>query len=438
MARVLISFLGTGANSNAPIGYAPARYQFPGAAAPSTESPFVQAAIVEHAGATAFDRVHIGMTPESRARHHAPLLEALRAVGLPTDRLLEFDLPSPEAQTAEDQWRWFEALHDAIAPEDEVEIDFTHGFRSVPVVFSAAISFLQQVRPFRLRHAWYGFYDPRGPGSMTDLAPFYEINRWAAAIDAFARAADAEPLAEVAGTSASPTFAALRDERLLEALRDLTSAIKDVDINGVSRRTEAALAVVSEKLGDPTLPAPAAQILGRVVDTFAPLAASVGGGGLDDAFFEGQLQLAGLLVDHGLHMQALTAMRECIGSIGVLGTRSKYRSAARASGKGRSARRYADVFVSMCKFHRSDWVFTGEQDRLYAELLPLWERLDEAGITDRLHELTEPLVELRNDLAHGWTSRRVASPTVARESRAHLDALRQIVELARAAGVISR
>lgn len=442
MARIFISFVGLGSHypkEDTGLGYDVAAYRLDDA---TYTTAFSQRAIVEHLGAASFDRLHLMYTPESHARHGAALEEQLRAIGVAPETLLACDAPmlSPEHQSIDDQWRWFAAVLNAIQPHDEVVFDFTHGFRSVPIVLSSAIGFLQKAREFTLLHAYYGFIDmsseqrPR-PGQFVDMASFYEINQWADAVGALVDSADTEPLVRMAQRPTTSPFDALRSPELARALADLTAGIKDVDVNGVAQRAEQALALVDEH--KTRCGSQAEEVLFELIlDKFRQLGNHVGSGRYDQPYFEVQLKLTGLLLDHGMHMQAYTIMRELIASLGMLGAKAKYLDKPRNSADGRKARkRFGELFASMAQYPEAKWKWHKPDGIPVSELADyeqvrqaVWEPLKAAGHTSALHQLSREMFTIRNGLNHGWTGTSKPTADIAATSRRHLDQLRGVVD----------
>lgn len=431
MANLFISFLGLGnprrnfaldlgAGEQAHVGYESLPHRL--GSQPICITSFSQEAAVLASGLK-FDRLVLLVTPESRQRHEQALRARLSARGV--DGSIQIaELPSSD-QSQSAQWDWFETVFKAIERDDEVVFDFTHGFRSVPIVLSSAIGFVQQVKPFRLRHAFYTFKREED-AELVDLAPFYEINRWSQAVGTLVRGGDASHLAEVAGDETSSAFRALSDPQLVHGLEDLTRAVKDVDMNGITARAGAVLDRVTFLLSSKT-DAPERHLLALVTSKFGALAVE-DSGRVDADYFTVQLALARVMLAHGLRMQGYTLMRELVGSLGVLWAKPKYGCATRDSDKGRKARRYAEIFLRMLGNEEPNWNFAESEGPRVQELRVLWDALGEADVRDGLVRALTSITKVRNGLDHGWTSRSGAS---AREPDESMDHLRQLEELFR-------
>jgi len=401
------------------------------------QTPFAQEAAIIASGVD-FDQFIILITPESGELHRAPLLQRLQARGVPASQVRWVPIDSADQSLAAQQ-AWFHAILDAIDPGDTVVFDFTHGFRSVPIVLSTAISFLLKAKPFNLLHAFYTFVDFESQtADLVDLVRFYEINQWADALHSLNRSGDAIGLAQLAQASGQHAFPTLANDELVQALHELTRAIKDVDMNGVANRACAALAIVRAQLDNPDLDPAERRLLESVDQKFGPLARA-DSGKIDHGYFQTQLAFAEQMIANGLRMQAYTVMRELIGSIGILGAEPKYRDADRSTGTGRSARgQYAEPFFSMCTFAESKWSFPGKKGERVEEMRPLWESLARAGLQEPLNSIAITIKKGRNGLNHGWTS---VNPNQAREpdqASEHLAQLREIIDGIERAGLLDQ
>lgn len=422
MSKIFISFLGTGAQNTkeGEPGYNSLTYHFENDETPYI-SHFAQRTIIEKHGAESFDRICLMMTPESKAKHRDLLVEELLSIGCKPEQFLEDDSITTN-QNTEQQWVWFESLQRLINDDDEVVFDFTHGFRSVPIIFSTAISFLQRVKRFQLLNAYYGYMVDKDTaiGQVIDMAKFYRINEWADGVSRLVDMADASKLAELADEGKEDGFSALNDPKLTDALRELTDLIKNIDVNNVGNKADEALALIADN--QRKCSGADAQLLQMVVDKFSELAIK-GGGRHDLNYFILQLKLTEMLLKHGLNMQAFTVMREAIGSLSMVKLPEKYMKINPFGAKGRKLRtRFPELFISLIQFDREKWIYEHPQalEKLPQQkledfskvVLPVYEELDAIGAIDQLRVFTSELLDYRNGLDHAWTAKAEAYPDI--------------------------
>ncbi len=399
MRKVYLSFLGLGTykpekNTHE---YEPANYGLDGRMSRKTE--FVQVAELELLGVQTFDRIIIVGTQRSIDRHFKKLEDQLGEAA--AERLLHICIS--EDMSPKGQWEWFERILAHIDHGDELTIDLTHGYRSIPIVFSAAINFLQKGRDIRLKAVYYGVFEKKsqlGYAPIVDMKDFYIINEWAEAVSRLVEDADARKLAAVSERTPDFQVAELNDPHLIEALTDLTDAIRNVDANRVAGKANSALQLIEDrrKLNSAT----GRLLLDLVVDKFSALSSGGPSSGLYDlSYFMLQLNVIQLLLEHKLYMQAYTVMREFIGSIGMLGVEKA--NLFNAEGRGRR-KEYAEVFVNMLQFDESKWKFHGPAEDWKNRLWPFYERLKETGVEAILRAFSAELAKYRNGFDHAWTT----------------------------------
>jgi len=444
MSKIFISFLGTGAPSakaNEP-GYDSLTYRFEGDDAPYI-SRFAQRAIIESHGVETFDRICLMMTPESKAKHRDLLVEELLSIGCKSEQILEDDSITTN-QNTEQQWEWFDSLQRLINDGDEVVFDFTHGFRSVPIIFSTAISFLQRVKRFQLLNAYYGYMVDRaaGTGEIIDMAKFYRINEWADGVSRLVDMADASKLAELAEEGKADGFAALNDKNLTQALRELTNLIKNIDVNNVGQKADEALQLIAAK--KETCTGADAQLLEMVVEKFSGLAIQ-GSGRYDYDYFRLQLALSEMLLKHGLNMQAFTVMREMIASFGMLSATGKYAKSALNTKKGRTYRKnIGEMFFGLCVTKRDQWIQETDPENYPAAklnyfndmILPFYERLEQMALIEPLIETAKHIQTYRNGLNHAWTNQKEAGLDIAKVGGTSLASLSEVLKKLNEQGVL--
>ncbi len=207
MARVFISFAGI-AGGKEPKPYQEVSYHWQGRGEHTTR--YVQAAVVTQLGATSFDRLVVLGTKTSRPFHEATLRAELEALGVSRERCY-FETISEDVADFGQQWAWFEALLAQVDVGDHLVLDMTLGHRTVPIVFSSAIGYLQRLKRVVVEHVVNGALE-RGTsrGAIVDMRDFAVVQDWAEAVGRLVDTADARLLAQLAAAApAGSTFARL-------------------------------------------------------------------------------------------------------------------------------------------------------------------------------------------------------------------------------------
>ena len=105
----------------------------------------------------------------------------------------------PNGNSTAELWEIFKACEEVVDPGDEIILDITHAFRSIPLLVFIAASYLRQVKQVELKYIIYGAFDPDNPDSsdIFDLTPFVTLLDWTNAVNVFQRTGDARPIAEL-------------------------------------------------------------------------------------------------------------------------------------------------------------------------------------------------------------------------------------------------
>ncbi|MBW2153802.1 MAG: TIGR02221 family CRISPR-associated protein [Deltaproteobacteria bacterium] len=398
MFRTYMSCLGLGTfnESVKKYEYKQANYELDGKRAKPTE--FVQVAEAEILGPDSFDRFLIVPTQKSYDYHFHNLNAQLTDLGVTNI----IPLIVEEDMSAENQWKWFEQILEHIEPGAELTVDLTHGYRSLPIIISTAINFLQKARNIRLNAVYYGVYDKQrvlGFTPIIDMKDFYIINEWAEAVSRLVEDADARKMADLAVQTPEFQAGELNNQEIIDALDDLTNTVRNVDINNVAIKANTAIRLV--KKAESHASTTGRILLNLVLDKFTSVATDEPLSGFyDRRYFILQLEIIKLLLEHRLFMQAYTVMREFIGSIGLIGIEGAKIDTA----KGRKRRyRFAEVFINMYQFDRDRWNFSDQQQRSVDKLIPFYEKLEKIGIGPMLRQYSKILTEYRNGFDHAWT-----------------------------------
>ena len=420
MRRIYLSFLGLGQydKESATYFYQKTTYELNGEE--SKETPFVQAAEIELLGGDRFDVVLIVATQKSYDMHFEKLAAQLRELGVSPIHLIIDEEMGPA-----DQWRWFESIMDYIEHGDALTVDLTHGYRSVPIIFSAAINFLQKARNISLDAVYYGAFDKnRKLAPIIDMKDFYLINEWADAVGRLVDDADARKLADVADKSPGFQAGDLNDKTVIRSFDELTDTIRNVDINNVASKANDAIQLIQNK--EKNASRTGKLLLGLVIDKFVHLTTREPPTGKYDAdYFKVQIEIMRLLMEHKLFMQAYTVMREFIVSIGMI----QVPKAKVSNKKGRNLRyRFGELFLSMVQFERDEWLFDGKRKEDSAELLDYYDRLEAHGVMGELKNFARELVDYRNGFDHCWTLKSGAFDEIEKKGNMYLGRLEQVVD----------
>lgn len=392
MRNIYLSFLGLG-SFNRETGkyfYSPCRYQFNNTI--SSETAFVQKAEIELLGSSTFDIILIASTEASYNNHFSSLKDELEAEGCGNVHYIPFS----EDLSSDSQWKNFEMIIPFFERGDILTVDITHGYRSIPIYFSAAINFLQKSKDIKLKHVLYGAFEKKDSSNVApiiDMKEFYLINQWADAVNRLVEDADAAELADMAEENNSFSIKALNNEKFINDLRSLSLKVKGVDIHDIARYANSVLSYISNAR---TEISEIEKILMELIEEkFIALASDNYTKLYDSDYYDLQIKIIELLLEHELYMQAFTVMREYIASIGMNGLDTS---------KKKRNRKYAEVFLAMLRYPQEKWMFKGEDISMKDHMLHIHDLIVRKEMKKRFAEFIEDMIRLRNGFDHAWTS----------------------------------
>jgi len=148
------------------------------------------------------DRVAVLATKEALSECNELLTRGIRAA---LGRDPEFKRVPP-VQTEDDILQTFDIVRGTVRPGDNVILDITHGFRSLPFVYLAALSLAGLLDDVDIEAVYYGAYDlSTGAGEsgvarkvpVIDLTPMLGLFRWGYALHLFRETGDLRVVAQL-------------------------------------------------------------------------------------------------------------------------------------------------------------------------------------------------------------------------------------------------
>jgi hypothetical protein len=173
----------------------------------------------------------VAVTAEAKAKHFETLADEIAKFTRPVP------VPIPEGRNEVELWQIFEALTHQVAERDELAVDITNGFRSLPFLSFLAIAFLRLARRVKVQHVYYGAFEARDQATnespIFDLTPFVTLLDWTIATDRFTRFGDATDLASLLKEGIPPGHVLATDlqaRKLRDALKQAAMAMEHVSL----------------------------------------------------------------------------------------------------------------------------------------------------------------------------------------------------------------
>lgn len=219
--KIFLSFLGT--NDYIPCYY----YDELEDGKKSTLSKYVQTALIELYGQhfSEEDKFYFFLTDEAEKRNWVNDGQYNRETG-------EYDKPNkglkehleelnikrniipkriPEGFSSEQVWEIFETVQKSVKEKDEVYLDITHAFRSIPMLGMSLLNYLKIVKNIKVKGIFYGAFEKLGRihevrkmeeedrlAPIINLQTFSELQDWTLATNSFVRYGKTDQLKEIA------------------------------------------------------------------------------------------------------------------------------------------------------------------------------------------------------------------------------------------------
>ncbi|MGL6226200.1 MAG: TIGR02221 family CRISPR-associated protein [Thermoguttaceae bacterium] len=106
----------------------------------------------------------------------------------------------PEGSTIDEIWQTFQTIFDKLEEGDELTVDITHSFRSIPLLASALLQYAKFLKNISVKGIYYGAFETLGPPKdiaekfpnpqerivlVFDLTAFSDIQDWSTAANEF-------------------------------------------------------------------------------------------------------------------------------------------------------------------------------------------------------------------------------------------------------------
>jgi CRISPR-associated Csx2 family protein len=204
MSKVFISFLGVN-------NYLTCNYEMAGKGRVESVK-YVQEATLKLfcSDFTEGDKILIFLTSEARKRNWPDNGHKIKSDNYDTCEGLEsrinkiklpaslIDIDIPEGFTEEQIWEIFDVVYRSINPGDQLTIDITHAFRSIPMLGLVLLNYLKVLKVTDVAGIYYGAFEALGPyqevksmkldqrnAKILDLTPLWDLQQWSVAAHSF-------------------------------------------------------------------------------------------------------------------------------------------------------------------------------------------------------------------------------------------------------------
>jgi len=274
------------------------------------------------------DTTLVVVTQKAKEMHFEALADEIANITRP------IPVPIPNGKSEDELWQIFNALTKYVSEGDDLIVDITNGFRSLPFLSFLAIAFLRLARRVRVQRILYGAWEARNDSNESpifDLTPFLTLLDWTIAADRFTRFSDASDLASLLREGVPPGPVMGKDLQAREVGNALKAAAGAMETVSLAMRLTRPLEVMTaaakltrtleqvNPLVKRSAP-PFAALAEQVRQAYAPLALSdkpLNETNLEDNL-RIQFDLIGRYLEQGQIVQAMTLAREWLVSLLVV------------------------------------------------------------------------------------------------------------------------
>ncbi len=346
----------------------------------------------------------------------------------------------PEGYSEEQIWQVFQRVFDCLEPSDQVWLDITHGFRSLPLLATVLIDYARFLKNVKIEKIYYGVFESLGTGPqikekypnpadrwvpVLDLTAFSQLQDWTSAANDFINFGSADKLKSLADTQAKIEIISkgnksnqARDIKYLS--NHLVSAVQHLGTNRGSAISEGTVfgnvKDTIQRLADTNFIAPYKYLFTKISDKVADFQ-------LNQVLnFVPAVQFC---LDHGLVQQGITQLHEGIISylLAQLGHEWKI------NGKnGKESRKHRELLSSVLNYLNAK---EAQQNQWRPELIndPLFELWKSNDLVNEFVNTYTALTNFRNDINHGGYSDSKNPDTFIKALKKHFDATKNILQI---------
>lgn len=219
----------------------------------------------------------------------------------------------PSGKSTNELWEIFDVYANAVNDGDEIILDITHGFRSLPMLALPAISYLRQVKKnVEFKHILYGAFEAKDRDEnetpIFDLTPFVDLLDWTNAVNVFQRSGDASDITKMKVSTGDRELRV--PNQIVTRLNHLSNALL---LNRTLEAQEEASKFTNLSLDNPKSlpwqPAPFKTLTEKLKEPYQEMSVDSPKENLDESL-RGQYAQIKWYVDNHHYLHAITLIRE--------------------------------------------------------------------------------------------------------------------------------
>lgn len=124
------------------------------------------------------------------------------------------ELPLFDGKNEKEVWYNFDTIFEALEEGDDVYVDVTHSFRSIPIIIMSVLNYAKFIKNITIKAIYYGAFDAKenGISPIFDLSLFNTITDWAIGAEKFINTGDSKQLSKMVKETIDPILRETRGE----------------------------------------------------------------------------------------------------------------------------------------------------------------------------------------------------------------------------------
>ncbi|TFZ39378.1 TIGR02221 family CRISPR-associated protein [Soehngenia longivitae] len=221
------------------------------------------------------------------------------------------EVPIMDGKSEIEIWEIFNTVYDLIEEKDEIYVDITHSFRSIPLIIMSVLNYAKYTKNINIKKIYYGAFEAKTVDNhepIFDLSLFNKLTDWSIAADKFLKTGYSEDLSslihQAVSQLASKNKEAQKVDKLQKKLNEFSNSlytvrgkkISDLGLDIKNMLTDLVTINIDELK-------PFEKILNKVKDIFEPYSGDI----VFDIYYT-----ANLCAKFNLVQQSYTFLRENI------------------------------------------------------------------------------------------------------------------------------
>ncbi len=177
---------------------------------------------------------------EGKQIQNSGLESRIKLIGIKS-KILHYDIN--EGFNEEEIWEIFQSIYDSFKEDEEVIVDITHSFRSLPMLLITLLNFAKQVKKIRVLGIYYAAFENLGPihkvreipvdqrvAPVLDLTSFSQLQDWTNATYDFIRNANITSLKKLVQSSKKELTNTIDNKAARDVIVEIDRILQEINL----------------------------------------------------------------------------------------------------------------------------------------------------------------------------------------------------------------